>query len=474
MKLSIRQVATALAMGGAALFTLAPRAEAQTPFPVGPQALANVATPGDQDESAVAMDGNGNYVVVWRDEFGDSNLSAIVGRRFSFRTGLPLSPAFVVNSTAAGDQRHPVIAMRADGRFLVAWEGPDSTGPATTGIFARIFRPDTTEFAAEFSVNAVHPGVQKNPAVAMQPDGSFLIAWQDTVLPTLSAPVFPELGSVDSNIVGRLYPSTYPSNPPTGAFLINTGLQAGEQENPVLAPIFSTGGWFAAWQGPTGPPVFPAIFLRLLNGGGGGDAEFPVNTTFSSSARSNPALSTNASGDAVVVWQDELARSIFAREILAGNPQQTEIQVNVSPDHLNREPGVALDKFGNYVTVWVEAVGAFGATRANEAGGESTATEISPEGSPIVLQGRKKNASGGFSEFLPPPADTQFPVNSGGADFARPRVVGDSHGSFVAVWQGTDSADPSGRGIAYRAFLDAVFTGDFETGNLLPWSSVVP
>jgi hypothetical protein len=142
-------------------------------------------------------------------------------------------------------------------------------------------------------------------------------------------------------------------------------------------------------------------------------------------------------------------------------PLGSEEQVNVSPDHLNREPSVALDTFGNFITIWVEAVGTFSDSDA-------------PEGSPIVILGRKRNAAGNFTELFPPPTDSQFPVNSGGSAFAEPVIAGKPHGSFVAVWQGTDPADSSGLGISSRRFLDAAFGDDFETGDTSRWSLVLP
>lgn len=427
-------------------------AGAQTPWPLGPQALANSVTAGHQDQTAAAMDANGDYVVVWRDEFLDGSGTAIVGRRFSSVSGLPLSAQFQINVTPAGNQGNPAIAMNASGRFVVVWEGPDSTGPATTGIFGSLRAANGTAIVAEFPVNTTLTGTQQRPAVAMQADGRFLIAWQDD-----SGAGF---GATTKDIVGRFYPATFPPNP-NPAVRLNTAVLGGDQEEPAVVANLATGGWFVGWQGPTQPPVAPAVWLRVLDGAGVGQPESPLNLTFSTSVRSHVALATNTLGEGVAVWQDALANSVFARRIDAGVPTGAEEQINLSPDHLNREPAVALDEFGNFVTIWVEAVGALSAAEA-------------PEGSPIVIQGRKKNAAGGFSELFPPPTDAQFPVNSDGADFADPVIVGKPHGSFVAVWQGSDPDDSSGFGISLRRFFDSPFADDFETANTSRWSSTLP
>lgn len=430
--------------------TVAPPAGAQTPLPLGPQTLANSVTAGHQDQTAAAMDANGDYVVVWRDEFLDGSGTAIVGRRFSSTTGLPLSAQFVVNSTTLGDQSHPAIAMNGNGRFVVTWESPDTDEPATTRIFASLRAANGSAILAEFPVNTNLSGTQQRPTAAMQADGRFLITWQDDAT-----------GSTGKDIFGRLYPATFPMDPPGSPVRFNTAVLGGDQEEPAAVADPATGGWFVAWQGPTLPPVAAAVWLRVLDGAGGGQPESPLNLTFDASLRSHVALSTNSLGEGVAVWQDQLANSVFARRIATGVPTGPEEQVNLSPDHLNREPAVALDQFGNFVTVWVEAVGAL-------SGGDA------PEGSPIVIQGRKKNGAGGFSELLPPPTDSLFPINSDGADFADPVIVGRPHGSFAAVWQGTDPEDASGFGISLRRFLDALFADDFETANTTRWSTTVP
>jgi hypothetical protein len=200
----------------------------------------------------------------------------------------------------------------------------------------------------------------------------------------------------------------------------------------------------------------------VLNNAGAGQNEMVLNTSIGSSFRSNVALSSNSFGNAVGAWQDLSTNSIFARRILTGDPSGLEEQVNLTTEHVNREPSVALDKFENYLTIWVEAAGA------------QSASGDAPEGSPIVIQGRKKSGAGGFAPLQPPPTDSQFQVNSGGADFAGPRIAAQSHGAFVAVWGGTDPLDPSGNSVPFRRFLDALFSDDFETSDTSRWSAVVP
>jgi len=453
--------------GVALLFTLfggaASPAAAQTPLPVGPQALANVTSTGNQDESAVAIDPNGNFVVVWRDEFLDGNASAIVGRRFHARTGLPLSGEFLVNFSATGDQRNPAIAVADDGHFVVVWEGPDNINPPITpGIFGRLFAADGAPLTPDFPVNDDHAGLQRRPAVAMQPSGAFAVAWQDDTPPNFA------LGGTGDNIRGRFYPANFPSSPASDPLFLNLGLD-GDQEEPAVAAV--PGGWLVGWQGPRQlSPVIPVILARGFDSNGSGTVEFEANTSNTVVQRAHVALAANGQGDAVIVWEaeetaGETRRDIFARRIIDGVPTSSEEPVNLSTARDEREPSVAIDQRGGFVTVWVSAPAI------------DPPFEAAPEGSPIIIQGRKKNGSGGFAEAddpLVPPLDSEFLVSTSGTDFIDPWVASEPRGNFVVAWQGVDAADSQGNGVLYRGFRDALFADDFETDDTSRWSAAFP
>ena len=440
---------------------LARPAAGQLPLPTGGQALANLTTAGAQDESVVAIDPNGNFLVVWRDEFLDGNASAIIGRRFSARTGQPLSGEFLINLTTVGDQRNPAIAMADDGRFVVVWEGPDTFATVTPGIFGSLRAANGTAIAAEFPINANVGGVQRRPAVAMQPGGAFLVAWQDEV------PVGLTRGVTSQEISGRIYPANFPAAPPGNPFVVNVNID-GDQEQPAVAALPATGGWLVGWQGPRqfSPPI-PMILVRALAANGSGSGEFGANTSQSGVQRSHVALAANGQGEAVAVWEapDASFRGIFARRIVDGVPSGTEEQINLTATRDEREPSVAIDQRGGFVTVWVS---------------EPPPTPLqgeSPEGSPIIIQGRKKSGGAGFTELdapRVPPVDGEFQISTSGLALADPWVAAEPGGNFVVAWQGADPADPLNDSVYYRGFRDALFADDFETGNTTRWSAALP
>jgi hypothetical protein len=147
---------------------------------VGGVIAVNASPAGEQVQPSLAMDPGGGFVVAWkgpdpaRPSAGDEILARV------FRPGgRPSGPEFVVNATSAGSQRHPVVAKGPGGRFVVAWEsiGQDGDG---AGIVARQFGPGGRPLGREIPVNSTTAGNQAVPALAVSRSGDFVVGWQGT------------------------------------------------------------------------------------------------------------------------------------------------------------------------------------------------------------------------------------------------------------------------------------------------------
>ncbi|MCY2960601.1 MAG: hypothetical protein NTY35_10590 [Planctomycetota bacterium] len=108
---------------------------------------------GDQRLPRVGADGLGRFVVVWQDAQADGSSSAIALRRFDV-LGNALGPDVVVNTTTAGAQTSPEVAVDPDGSFLVAWEDWSQTTPRARG---RRYASDGSPNGPEFPLSP--PGV---------------------------------------------------------------------------------------------------------------------------------------------------------------------------------------------------------------------------------------------------------------------------------------------------------------------------
>ncbi|MDA8019924.1 MAG: hypothetical protein MPN21_20990 [Thermoanaerobaculia bacterium] len=143
--------------------------------PVGNDYQINVFTTGDQEDADIAVDGSGNFVVVWESDAQDGSYDGVFGRRLD-SSGQPLGDEFAVNTYVPGDQDNPSLAVRSDGSFVVAWEDNTQLG-LDDSIWARFFdstgSPTTTPFQVETAT-----GVQFLPRVAIDSEGQAVVVWE--------------------------------------------------------------------------------------------------------------------------------------------------------------------------------------------------------------------------------------------------------------------------------------------------------
>ena len=104
--------------------------------PLGGQQLVNATTANSQSRPAVAMDSSGDFVVVWTSNGQDGSNYGVYGRRFD-AAGVPQGAEFRVNTYTTSHQWRPSVAMDSDGDFVVVWQslGQDSSG---YGVYAAI------------------------------------------------------------------------------------------------------------------------------------------------------------------------------------------------------------------------------------------------------------------------------------------------------------------------------------------------
>jgi hypothetical protein len=141
----------------------------------GGEATADPTTSGTQLQPVVAANADGASVVVWIAP--DADGYGIFGRRMS-PDGAPVGAAFQINTTTGGDQLQPAVAVAGDGSFVVVWRSPDGWND---GVFARRFDAAGAALdATQFQVNTTTFGIQWDPAVGIAADNSFVVAWSDS------------------------------------------------------------------------------------------------------------------------------------------------------------------------------------------------------------------------------------------------------------------------------------------------------
>jgi hypothetical protein len=255
--------------------------------PLGSELPVNTVTTNNQGDPAVAMNADGDFVVVWQSGLQDGDGYGIFARRFD-AAGSPLdSPEFQVNTFTTGDQELPAVAMDADGDFAVTWQSYAQDGD-DLGVFARRFDAAGAALGGEFPVNSFTTGAQSNPALAMDADGDFVVAW-DT--PNQDGNLGGVLGVFAQRFDGA-------GNPLDGEFQVNTETIA-DQELAAIA-MDPDGDFVLAWasDGQDDPAGFyvPGVFAQRYAGAGGGPGDVDAD------GRTDILWRNTTTGNAIL-WQ---------------------------------------------------------------------------------------------------------------------------------------------------------------------------
>jgi len=141
---------------------------------VGQEFAVNTYTDGGQVRPDVAMDDGGNFMVVWAGEYSAGVADGVVGQRYD-SSGVPQGGNFLINDpAAAGSVWSPAVAACCTG-FEVVWDL--SLTFDDYDIRGRNYDNAGVAQGAELGVNAYTTGFQAAPAIAMNDQGNFVVAW---------------------------------------------------------------------------------------------------------------------------------------------------------------------------------------------------------------------------------------------------------------------------------------------------------
>lgn len=306
--------------------------------PASAEIQTNTHAAGAQLNAAVAMAGDGRYVIAWRcDDRGGDMYARAYDAQGSASTG-----EFRVNSTVNVYGSYPAIDMADDGRFVVAWgsNGLDGDG---MGVYGRRFDSLGNPTGDEFQLNTYTTDNQDLPAVSMTNDGRFTIAWQSALQDGNGFGVFARRYDAQGAAQG-------------GGVQINT-TTADHQ----FAPAMDTSSdgrmviaWASGFQDGDGAGVYGQ---RLDASGGPVGGEFQINT-HTAGYQSFPSVAMADGGRFVVVWesgggQDGDGYGVFGQCYdVVGNPQGGEFQINTYTTDNQLRPVVAMAGDGRFVVAW--------------------------------------------------------------------------------------------------------------------------
>ncbi|MDJ0764743.1 MAG: hypothetical protein QNJ97_17315 [Myxococcota bacterium] len=301
----------------------------------------NTYTLGVQGIPDVAIASDGRFLVVWESDGQDGSESGIFGQRFDV-SGYPEGDEFQVNTYTADAQKRPAVAMTPDGAFVVVWESDGQDG-SDTGIFGQRFNNSGEPEGNEFQINTYATSNQQNPAVAMASDGRFVVVWDSA-----------DQDAIANDVFGRRFDEN--GDPLESEFQVNAYTDD-EQQHPAVA-MASDGRFLVVWgsKGQDGSG-YRVLGQRFDANGNLDDVEIQLNEQ-TASRQQRPTVAMASDGIFVVAWESFNVVSNKGYEVLAqrfnenASPIGSEFRVN-SFNHLDQDhPSAAMAGNGLSIIVW--------------------------------------------------------------------------------------------------------------------------
>jgi DNA-binding beta-propeller fold protein YncE len=127
---------------------------------------------------SVDMDDNGNFVVVW-DDLPEAEIVGTIMAQIFDASGNPVGDSFQVDQDDEYGKFDPNVTMDPDGNFVVTWTSIDQDGDSD-GVFYRKYSADGTPTGNEAQISQNSSGEQDTTAGTMINDNYFILAWEDS------------------------------------------------------------------------------------------------------------------------------------------------------------------------------------------------------------------------------------------------------------------------------------------------------
>jgi len=326
--------------------------------PRGAEALVNKDTVPQQHDPSVATDSQGNAVVVWSAKNGPN--SDVLGQRYK-ATGAVNGLPFVVNVDTPGApvpavDSDPVVAMAANGTFVVSWiraVPPGASSPAeNAAVMARRYSAAGVPLGAPVKISTgLVAGIK--PDACIDTTGRAVVAWTTVdgfhpFQPDKNGVALRRLATAGAPLDAEIVVAPPTASDTTTAVVCGAGGTFVVIWSTNLAPAVSGGSDVVAQRFTT---------LAKRNG-----AVFRINS-ITTGDQNLPAASADAGGNFVVTWQSHIPGSpvltsdaVLGRRFLASaTADGADFVVRARTTKLEERPGtpdVANLGANGFVIVW--------------------------------------------------------------------------------------------------------------------------
>lgn len=283
-------------------------------------------TSGHQSEPDVAMDKNGNFVVVWTDD-NDNNGSTQVYMRGFNADGTERFGIKTVNSVSTRNQYQPRIAMAPDGQFAVSWTDTQSS-KSTPQIMVRGFKADGTQAFADRPLTDKVAGTQVKSDIFMDSSHNIVVVWQDD-----------SDGNGSTQAKMRMLNADGSSK--TDAKNVNAD-SAGNQNEPAISGKTDGSLFIVTWTNiaSSSASTYTIMGATFDASGKKVKSDFPLSTSAAKNKTSDVCM--NDSGNAAVVWYNPKLNNVMRRHLIGNDLSgSSDVRVN-SPSN----ESTTTNKFG--------------------------------------------------------------------------------------------------------------------------------
>lgn len=296
---------------------------------------------GKQHATDIAMDGEGNFVMVWKDNQRRHNY----GRVYK-SSGNPESVEFQVGASEK-TQHATSIEILENGDFIAVWHEIDISQPgANFAVYGRLFNADGTpkssafsvsEAAAEESTDAEIRELVKygtNAQLAVDGNGNFVVVWH-----------------VGNRIFAQGYDNT--ANLRGGVFEVGETVNSNIVPNPAIA-VNTSGVFIISWNGSDNDET--GVFAQRFHANGTAmESAFLVNTT-QNERQNNPAITLWDNGAFTIIWESFNQQNDFdiygQRFNMSGDRVGSEFLINSYVSDAQKSPSISKFNDGSFLTAW--------------------------------------------------------------------------------------------------------------------------
>lgn len=318
-----------------------------TGMPEGEIFQVNTTSAGEQILPSVAINDNNEFIITWSTKGSEGNGYEVFARRYN-SNGNYIGNEFKVNNSVLREQWISSVGMNARGSFVIVWQS-NIQGGNDYAIFGQKFDAQGEQAGTEFLISSSMKGSKEVPKIAMNDSGEFVIAWKSNQ--NYSNSLDPKTKKF-SDILAKSYDSK--GMPKNEEVIVSINL--GENNLPSVS-MNNAGNFTVVWNAKENNSESYDIYAKSFIKNNSSTQAFKVNSLINRpDNQSKPAVAIDSNNSSIIIWNSEEANKLLNGVFLKKykqNGQEEFPETKISSSSVCLQPDIVMDKSGsNYYVVW--------------------------------------------------------------------------------------------------------------------------